>query len=144
MTFTLHRVGMAATLLVTALTMGACSSGDVEGSPQAAQSTTAPATVSAEASPASAPAATPSQWSPAEQEFLDELSGFGFPTDMTASTTVEVGIGICQSIGDGADDDTILDRIQPFTSAIAAQNPERESAEVGHMLIDASRARLCD
>lgn len=144
MTFTPRRVGVGTMVLLTALTMVACSSDDVEGPPEAARTTSGPATVTAGASPASAPADTTSRWSPAEREFLDDLSGFGFPTDMTASTTVEVGIGICHSIADGADDDTILDRIRPLTSAIAAQHPDRESAEVGQKLIDASRTRLCE
>src|SRR5699024_2541383 len=46
-----------------------------------------------------------------EQEFLAELSGFGLPTEMTAVTTIEVGAGICGGIADGADDETILERI---------------------------------
>ncbi|AWH95278.1 DUF732 domain-containing protein [Dietzia psychralcaliphila] len=78
-----------------------------------------------------------------EQEFLDDLTAFGLPTEMTAATTVEVGIGICRSITDGADTDTILDRIRPLTSAIAAQDAERDTAEVGRAIIDASRAHLC-
>ncbi|WP_010542538.1 DUF732 domain-containing protein [Dietzia alimentaria] len=144
MTFALRRVGVGTMVLLTAITMVACNSDHVEGAPEASRTTTGPATVTAGASPASAPADTTSRWSPAEREFLDDLSGFGFPTDMTASTTVEVGIGICHSIADGADDDTILDRIRPLTSAIAAQHPDRESAEVGQKLIDASRTRLCE
>ena len=143
MTSILRRVGVGTMALLTAFTLGACNSNDVEVAPEAAGATS-PVTVSAGASPAYAPADTTSQWSPAEQEFLDDLSGFGFPTDMTASTTVEVGVGICHSIADGADNDTILDRIRPLTSAIAAQNPDHESAEVGQKLIEASRSRLCD
>ncbi|MDX2357235.1 DUF732 domain-containing protein [Dietzia sp. PP-33] len=79
-----------------------------------------------------------------EQHFLDDLAAFGLPTGMTAATTVEVGIGICRSIADGADTETILDRIRPLTSAIAAQDPERDTAEVGRAIVDASRAHLCD
>lgn len=79
-----------------------------------------------------------------EQAFLDDLTSIGLPTEMTAATTVEVGIGICRSIADGADTDTILDRIRPLTSAIAAQDAERDTTEVGRAIIDASRAHLCD
>ncbi|MFN3602656.1 MAG: DUF732 domain-containing protein [Dietzia sp.] len=79
-----------------------------------------------------------------EQAFLDDLTAVGLPTEMTAATTVEVGIGICRSIADGADTDTILDRIRPLTSAIAAQDEDRDTAEVGRAIIDASRAHLCD
>lgn len=78
-----------------------------------------------------------------EQEFLAELSGFGLPTEMTAVTTIEVGAGICGGIADGADDETILERIRPLTSAIAAQNPDLDTAEVGRAIVDASRTHLC-
>ncbi|MBB1030818.1 hypothetical protein G6027_07920 [Dietzia sp. SLG310A2-38A2] len=78
-----------------------------------------------------------------EQDFLDDLTAFGLPPEMTAATTVEVGIGICRGISDGADTDTILDHLRPLTSSIAAQDPERDTAEVGRALIDASRAHLC-
>ncbi|GAA1052587.1 MULTISPECIES: DUF732 domain-containing protein [Dietzia] len=78
-----------------------------------------------------------------EQDFLDDLTAFGLPTEMTAATTVEVGIGICRSISDGSDTETILDHLRPLTSAIAAQDPERDTAEVGRAIIDASRAHLC-
>lgn len=78
-----------------------------------------------------------------EQEFLDQLTVSGVPTDMTAETTVEVGLGICRGIADGADTETILDRIRPLSSAIAAQAPERDTAEVGRAIIDASRTHLC-
>ena len=144
MTFTPCRAGVASMALATALAVGACGSEDIEESPEAARTTTGPASEASGTSSASALTAATSQRSRVEQEFLDELSGFGFPTDMTASTTVEVGIGICQGIADGADDDTILDRIRPLTGAIAAQDPERDSAEVGRSLIDASRTHLCD
>lgn len=78
-----------------------------------------------------------------ERQFLDALAAFGLPTEMTAATTVEVGIGICQGIADGADDDTILDRIRPLTSAIAAQEADHDTTEVGRAIVDASRAHLC-
>lgn len=79
-----------------------------------------------------------------EQEFLAELSGFGLPTEMTAVTTIEVGVGICDGIDDGADTETILDRIRPLTSAIAAQSADLDSAGVGRAILDASRTHLCD
>ena len=79
-----------------------------------------------------------------ERHFLDDLAAFGLPTEMTAATTVEVGIGICEGIADGADDETILDRIRPLTSAMAAQDSGRDTAEVGRAIVDASRAHLCE
>lgn len=78
-----------------------------------------------------------------EQEFLAELSGFGLPTEMTAITTIEVGAGICRGIADGADTETILDRIRPLAGAIAAQNPDLDTAEVGRTIVEASRTHLC-
>ncbi|EYT57312.1 hypothetical protein H483_0115670 [Dietzia sp. UCD-THP] len=78
-----------------------------------------------------------------EQDFLDQLTASGLPTEMTAATTVEVGLGICRSISDGADTETILDHLRPLTSAIAAQDADRDTAGVGRALIDASRAHLC-
>ncbi|MDV8001735.1 DUF732 domain-containing protein [Rhodococcus sp. IEGM 1408] len=78
-----------------------------------------------------------------EQEYLDQLAAFGVPTDMTSETTVEVGLGICRGIADGADTETILDRIRPLSSAIAAQDTRRDTAEVGRAIIDASRTHLC-
>lgn len=79
-----------------------------------------------------------------ERAFLADLAGLGLPTEMTAETTLEVGLGICRGIDDGADTETILDRIRPLTSAIASQNDEWDTAGVGRALIDASRAHLCD
>ncbi|MGN0101768.1 MAG: DUF732 domain-containing protein [Dietzia sp.] len=79
-----------------------------------------------------------------ERAFLTDLAGFGLPTEMTAETTLEVGLGICGGIEDGADTETILERIRPLTSAIAAQSDEWDTARVGRALIEASRARLCD
>lgn len=87
-------------------------------------------------------AADPARTAP-EQQYLDQLAAFGVPTDMTAETTVEVGLGICRGIADGADTETILDRIRPLSSAIAAQNTSRDTAEVGRAIIDASRTHLC-
>ncbi len=78
-----------------------------------------------------------------EQEFLGQLSALGVPTDMTADTTVEVGIGICRGLADGVETETILDRIRPLSSAIAAHHAELDSAGVGRAIVDASRAHLC-
>lgn len=78
-----------------------------------------------------------------EQTFLDEVAGYGFPTDMTADTVVEVGVGICQGLAEGADDATIIERIRPLTSAIAAQNADRGPADLGRAILEASRAHLC-
>lgn len=79
-----------------------------------------------------------------QQTFLDDVAGFGFPTDMTADTIIEVGIGICQGIADGADDATILERIHPLTSAIAAQNADYDPSDLGRAILEASRTHLCD
>lgn len=144
MTLTLRRAGVASMVLATALVVGACASDDAAGAPEQSETTTGSDTVATGRSEASARADAVPQRTPDEMEFLDQLSDFGFPTDMTSSTTVEVGIGICQSIADGADDDTILNRIRPLTSAIAAQDPDLDTAEVGHGLVDASRTHLCD
>ncbi|HMT48898.1 DUF732 domain-containing protein [Dietzia sp. UBA5065] len=78
-----------------------------------------------------------------ETHFLDELTAIGIPTGMSADTTVEVGIGICRSIAHGAGLETILDRIRPLTSAIAAQDTRLDTAEVGRAIVDASRTHLC-
>jgi hypothetical protein len=78
-----------------------------------------------------------------EQAFLAELAGLGLPTEMSADTTIEVGVGICRGLGDGADTETILDRIRPLTSAIAAQSPDLDTAAVGRTIVDASRDHLC-
>lgn len=79
-----------------------------------------------------------------EQAFLDELDEIGLPTGMSADTTVEVGIGICQNIEDGVDTDTILDHIRPLTSAIATQSADQDTDRVGRAIVEASRANLCD
>lgn len=78
-----------------------------------------------------------------EQGYLEELSRLGLPARTAADTTVEVGIGICRTIADGADTDTILDGIRPLSSALAAQSGERDTQEAGRALVDASRAHLC-
>ena len=79
-----------------------------------------------------------------EQAFLDELNQIGLPTGMSADTTVEVGIGICQNIDDGVDTDTILDHIRPLTSAIATRSADQDTDRVGRAIVEASRANLCD
>lgn len=144
MTLTLRRAGVVSMVLATAVSVGACGADNGENSPEQAETTTGPDTSAAGNSEASSRADAAPQRTATEREFLEELSDFGFPTGMTASTTVEVGIGICQSIADGADDETILDGIRPLTSAIAAQDPEMDTAEVGRGLVDASRTHLCD
>ena len=144
MTLTLRRAGVASMALAAVVAVGACGADDGAQAPEQAETTTGPDTSAAGSSEASSRAEAVPRRTATERDFLDELSGFGFPTDMTASTTVEVGIGICQSIADGADDDTILDSIRPLTSAIAAQDPEMDTAEVGRGLVDASRTHLCD
>lgn len=78
-----------------------------------------------------------------EQAFLDDLTRLGVPTDSAAGTTVEVGIGICRGISEGAGADEILDHIRPITSALAARTGGRDANEVGRALVDASRAHLC-
>ena len=79
-----------------------------------------------------------------EQAFLDEPNQIGLPTGMSADTTVEVGIGICQNIDDGVDTDTILDHIRPLTSAIAIRSADQDTDRVGRAIVEASRANLCD
>lgn len=139
-----RRTCAASMALAAALTAGACGTDDPAGNGETGAVVTAPENVETESGRSTAESESSPLRTPQEQRFLDELSVFGFPTDMTASTTVEVGVGICQSIAHGADDDTILDRIRPLTSAIAAQDQERDSAEVGRGFVDASRTHLCD
>ncbi len=79
-----------------------------------------------------------------EQAFLDDVSEVGFPVDMTADTVIEVGIGICQGIDDGADEAEVLEQIRPLTDAFAAQSPGHDDADVGRAIVEASRAHLCD
>lgn len=79
-----------------------------------------------------------------EQAFLDDLTEFGLPTGMSADTTVEVGIGICRNIDDGADTDTILDHIRPLSSAVASQSADHDTDRVGRAIVEASRTHLCD
>lgn len=78
-----------------------------------------------------------------EQEFLDQLARFGLPTGMSSDTTVEVGIGICQNLAEGAETDTILNHIRPLSSAIAAQSDNHDTDEVGRTIVEASRTHLC-
>lgn len=133
---------MASSVLVLAAACAGCGNGATPAEGHAAT------TAGHEASPAAADArpdggaADPAP-TVNEQSFLDELAALGFPTGMTAETTIEVGIGICRGIADGADTDTVLDRIRPLTSAIAAQSAERDAAEVGSAIVDASRTHLC-
>ncbi len=82
--------------------------------------------------------------SASEQAFLDDLTEFGLPTGMSADTTVEVGLGICDTIADGAGTDVILTHIRPLSSAIASQSAEHDSDRVGRAIVEASRTHLCD
>jgi hypothetical protein len=77
-----------------------------------------------------------------EKEFLDDLSGRGVPTDLARDTAVEVGLGICRGIAEGADADAVLERLRPLTSALAAQG-DADATEVGRAFLDASRSHLC-
>lgn len=142
MTFSPARIA-AATALFTLVAAGSgCTSAQESAEPTSNADTVVADPAVADRAPAGAergPTRTED-----ERQFLDELTAFGLPTEMTAATTVEVGIGICQGIDDGADVETILDRIRPLTSAIAAQDSDRDTAEVGRAIVDASRAHLCD
>lgn len=79
-----------------------------------------------------------------ERAYLDSLSQQGLPGQTAVGTTVEVGLGICQSLSEGADTSTILDRIRPLTSALAAQTGAPDTEELGRAFVDASRTHLCD
>lgn len=89
-------------------------------------------------------APTPEARSGDAQAFLDELTEFGLPTGLSADTTVEVGLGICQNIHDGVDTDTILDHLRPLSSAVATQSADHDTDRVGRAIVDASRSHLCD
>lgn len=80
-----------------------------------------------------------------EQAFLDDLAGRGVATDTAADTAVEVGLGICRGIAEGADPETVLDSVRPFTTALAARDGDggADAADVGRALVDASRSHLC-
>lgn len=82
--------------------------------------------------------------SDSEQAFLEDLTEFGLPAGLSSDTTVEVGLGICENIADGAGTDVILTHIEPLSSAIASQSAEHDSDRVGRAIVEASRTHLCD
>jgi hypothetical protein len=133
------RAGLSALLLALALTAAGCAQADE--SPTGLQAD-APAAVSTP-SQAADPTAAPPVRTDREQAFLDELAEFGLPTGMSADTTVEVGIGICRNIAEGAETEMILDHIRPLSSAIATQSAGHDTDEVGRAIVEASRTRLC-
>lgn len=145
-----HTIIAASAIVTLGLAAGTagCGAAGPELEPAGVAATAGHELAPAEAAPTdeeatAADVAGPARTGP-EQDFLDQLAVFGVPTDMTADTTVEVGIGICQGIADGADTETVLDRIRPLSSAIAAHDAERDTAEVGRAIVDASRTHLCD
>lgn len=140
------RARVLATTALLAVTAVAAACGDAADGSDANGSTTAasPETVAADTSVGARPGTGGPLRTEEERTFLADLAGLGLPTEMTAETTLEVGLGICRGIDDGADTETVLDRIRPLTSAIASQNDEWDTARVGRALIDASRAHLCD
>lgn len=127
-------------LLILALAAGGCGQTAEETSETASDSPTSVKTTSAQAPADPAPETK----TDAEQAFLDELTEFGLPTGMSAETTVEVGIGICQNTAEGVDTETILDQIRPLSSAIATQSTGQDTDRVGRTIVEASRAHLCD
>ena len=141
MSATRLRRGTASTIVaLTAMAVGACGTpapDTADATPAAAPGTTVAAGGSSDRTPA------PVNRTESERAFLDELVGSGLPADLTADTTVEVGIGICRGIADGVDTESVLDHLRPLTSAIAAQSSGRDTAEVGRALIEASRTHLC-
>lgn len=134
------RLLAASPLVAAAVVVGACGTATEEP----ASTMSAAAVPDSVTSTQSAAPARIDTRTDAEREFLADLSGVGLPTEMTAATTIEVGFGICRGIADGADTETVLDRIRPLTSAIAAQSPDLDSAAVGRAIVDASRTHLCD
>lgn len=133
------RIFVAPVLLALALAVSACGHTEV-------QPTNIPAspTSGSEHDEVTPPAPAPEVRTDDEQAFLDELTGLGLPTGMSADTTVEVGLGICQKIDDGVDTGTILDHIRPLSSAIATQSADHDTDRVGRAIVEASRAHLCD
>ena len=134
-----ERALVAPLLMVLALTAGGC--GRAEEPPTG---TSDSPTSETERDQGARQALAPEARTDGEQAFLDDLAQFGLPTGMSANTTVEVGIGICQSIDDGADTDTILEHIRPLSSAIAARSADHDTDRVGRAIVEASRSQLCD
>ena len=144
MTGTRFRAGaawVAGAVTVTAVTATACAVPSRDPADAAAAGAAA-ATGSATVTSATPDARTPTPTGP-ERAFLDDLVDSGLPADLTSETSVEVGIGICRSLDDGVGQDVILNRLRPLTTAIAAQSPDRDTAEVGRALVRASRTHLC-
>ncbi|AWH91949.1 hypothetical protein A6035_06990 [Dietzia lutea] len=134
----------AAALLAATAAAAACGDGADGSDGDGITTAAAPETVASDTSGGARPGTGGPLRTEEERAFLADLAGLGLPTEMTAETTLEVGLGICRGIDDGADTEMILDRIRPLTSAIASQNDEWDTAGVGRALIDASRTRLCD
>ena len=132
-------VAPALITLALALTAGGCGHADEKPVGDTSSSSTS----GSERDQATRPVPAPEVRTDNEQAFLDELTEFGLPTGMSADTTVEVGIGICQNIDDGAGTDTILDHIRPLSSAIATQSADHDTDRVGRAIVAASRAHLC-
>lgn len=130
------RILVAPVLVSLALAVGAC--GHAE---ESAQTTPDSPAARSESDEVSRPA--PEARTNSERAFLVELTEFGLPTGMSADTTVEVGVGICQNIDDGVDTDTILDHIRPLSSAIATQSTDHDTDRVGRAIVEASRTHLC-
>lgn len=130
---------VAPALLALTLALGAC------GHAEEPAATTVPSPAPASArDEVTRPAPSPEARTDSEQAFLDELTEFGLPTGMSADTTVEVGIGICENIDDGVDTETILDHIRPLSTAIATQSADHDTDRVGRAIVEASRTHLCD
>lgn len=140
MTLVSERALVTPVLLALVFSVAACAQAE---DPAREAATHEPAS-SSSAAETPAPQPEPEQRTDSERQFLDELTGFGLPTGMSAETTIEVGIGICESIADGATTDTILDHIRPLSSAIAAQSDDHDNNRVGLAIVEASRSHLCD
>lgn len=135
-----RRALLASTVITLALGAGACAS--TEGSPAG---TTVDSPTSEDGTDQTTPAApSPEARTADQQAFLDDLTELGLPTGMSADTTVEVGIGICQNLDSGVDTDTILEHIRSLSSAIASQSPDHDTDRVGRAIVEASRTHLCD
>lgn len=140
MTLVSERALLTPVLLALALSVGACAQ---SGDPAPEAATHEPTTASS-AAETPVPQPEPEERTDRERQFLDELTEFGLPTGISAETTVEVGIGICDSIADGASTEAILDHIRPLSSAIASQSDDHDTDRVGLAIVAASRSHLCD
>lgn len=135
-------IALAAGLVGVTAAAGCASPAD-----EPAETTGAAASAPGGQEPADTPSGTGTgaERSSDEQAFLDDLAGRGVATDTAADTAVEVGLGICRGIAEGADPETVLDRVRPFTTALAARDGDggADAADVGRVLVDASRSHLC-